>query len=399
MRVAILASRDIFPVSDGAAMRIYDTATALGKTIDVVLYSPCFRLAGYGERGFVPDCITFRQEFVSGRIDQLAEMLPSKLMPVRFLLNYRPWWHYEVRARARPPDIVHAEQVFTAINGVMLKMKWRRPLVTVLHNVDFLLTDTIFGPLPASLERCLTAFAVKHSDRVVCVSYEDRDRLEAEIKATNIEVIPNSVNAASYVGPSEPGRVRRALQIGDDRRIVLFHGLLSYPPNREAVEVIVKEIAPRVALQNAKVVFVVIGAYPPFPSSSNVIFTGPVDNVIPYIQEASVCLGFLRRGSGTRLKILEYMACGKPVVATAKGAEGLDVEPGRNIVIANDVGDACGRIVELLEDDARCQLLGKQARELVEERYDWDVNARKYVDLYEELTRRNGLGMSGTLTS
>jgi glycosyltransferase involved in cell wall biosynthesis len=93
-------------------------------------------------------------------------------------------------------------------------------------------------------------------------------------------------------------------------------------------------------------------------------------------------------GSGMRIKVLEAMSHGKPVIATPLGAGGIDVTPNENILIADDPAELAQHVVRVMNDDALAQRIGDAARALVVERYDADVLARRLVAFYEELLRK-----------
>ncbi len=111
--------------------------------------------------------------------------------------------------------------------------------------------------------------------------------------------------------------------------------------------------------------------------------TGSVADVRPWLAQATVVVVPLRSGGGTRLKILEALAMSRPVVSTTLGAEGLDLEAGREIQIADDPGVFARRVVELLADPAARQRLGTAGRRRVEQSYDWSVAGRQLLGAYE----------------
>ena len=112
--------------------------------------------------------------------------------------------------------------------------------------------------------------------------------------------------------------------------MVLFFGQLSYAPNREAVRIIRKEIAPRLARAGANVAIVIAGKNAEGLTDAGahngvpVRFAGAVPSIAPYINAADVVIVPVTAGGGTRLKVLESIACGTPVVSTTLGAEGID---------------------------------------------------------------------------
>jgi glycosyltransferase involved in cell wall biosynthesis len=119
--------------------------------------------------------------------------------------------------------------------------------------------------------------------------------------------------------------------------------------------------------------------------------TGRVEDVVPYYQQSAVCVVPLRAGGGTRLKILEAMALGRPVVSTTIGCEGLDVVDGEHLFIADTPEQFAQKTVRLLQERHVAQYMCANARQLVEARYGWDNIAKRLMDVYEEMvTQPNG---------
>jgi len=102
--------------------------------------------------------------------------------------------------------------------------------------------------------------------------------------------------------------------------------------------------------------------------------------VAPYLKRASVCVAPIFSGSGTRLKILEYLAAGRPVVATPKAAEGLAVEHGRHLLLADGTAFA-EALVRLARDRGYAEALAQAGRELVATRYSWDASRQRWRQL------------------
>jgi len=95
-----------------------------------------------------------------------------------------------------------------------------------------------------------------------------------------------------------------------------------------------------------------------------------------------VCVVPLRAGSGTRLKILEAMALGRPVVSTSLGCEGLAAVDGEHLLIANAADDFAGKVVALLRDQRLRQQIVEAGRRLVVSHYDWDALAQRLAQIY-----------------
>lgn len=223
--------------------------------------------------------------------------------------------------------------------------------------------------------------ALKSAAGIICCSYRDRGILVNEVPeiVEKISVIPNCVNIREY----DPTGQFSARETDNDKKCILFVGTLSHPPNAEAVRLICQNIAPQ-SPHNYQ--FMIVGKNPhAFRHPENVQFTGYVNDVKQTIAESDICIAPIRSGSGTRLKILEYMVMGKPVIATSKGAEGIEYTDGLNIVIEDTIEKYPEIIRQLLGDEKRCSSLGKEARKLIGEKYDWDLYRKTLEKRYRDV--------------
>ncbi len=186
-----------------------------------------------------------------------------------------------------------------------------------------------------------------------------------------VHVIPNGVSVPS-VRPVPPGR----------EPVFLFVGTMSLPPNADAACFFARRILPRIRRRIPEARFLVVGHEPPasvrsLHDGARTIVTGSVPDVEPYLRQCAVAVVPLRFGGGTRLKILEAMAHARPVVSTTVGAEGLDLEPGRHLLIADGAAGFADACVALAGDAAARETLTAAAYEAVVTRYDWrDIERR-----------------------
>jgi glycosyltransferase involved in cell wall biosynthesis len=118
------------------------------------------------------------------------------------------------------------------------------------------------------------------------------------------------------------------------------------------------------------------------------VLTGFVDDVRPYLEEASVYVCPIRDGGGTRLKILDALAMRKPVVASSVAVEGLEVTSDKHLVIADTPRDFARQVTRLLKERDLRESLASEGRRLVEERYDWSAIGSKLNDVYEKTVER-----------
>ncbi len=197
-------------------------------------------------------------------------------------------------------------------------------------------------------------------------------------------VVPNGVDIARYAAIS-----RRTRGEGE-RPAILFTGGLAYPPNAEGVRWFVEKVVPELRRRLPRFRFVVVGKGAPralldLGKPGEIEFTGWVDDVRPVLQRADVCVVPLHVGGGTRIKILEAMAAGVPVVSTRVGAEGIAARDGESIALADFPEDMARAIADLVGSPSTADSMAARARELVASRHDWSAVTRPLIDLYREL--------------
>jgi glycosyltransferase involved in cell wall biosynthesis len=166
---------------------------------------------------------------------------------------------------------------------------------------------------------------------------------------------------------------------------------MGYPPNIDAVLYFCNSIMPLIQNRIPDLKLVVVGHEPApeireLAERGNVTVTGYVENVIPYYQQSQVTIVPLRGGGGTRLKILESMALGRPIVSTTLGCEGLNVTDGDNIMISDSPREFAERVIQLLTDKGLRERIARNARRLVETHYDWAVISRKLMKVYHNIS-------------
>ncbi len=216
--------------------------------------------------------------------------------------------------------------------------------------------------------------AVERADVVLTMSEVDRQTLAQWIDPRSIHVVPNGVSCEEFT-PA----VASLAQVGDAPSL-LFVGFFRHPPNVEAVHHLVRDILPRVRERVPGVRLRIVGAYPPSSvlalatGDPLIEVTGRVAQVAPFYRSATVFVAPILKGSGTRLKILEAMASGCPVVSTTLGAEGL-VAGAEEIMVADGPSAFADAVALLLLDPARRAAQAAAARRLACENYDWPAVA------------------------
>lgn len=217
-------------------------------------------------------------------------------------------------------------------------------------------------------------------DNSLVVSPLDGELLKSENPNLTVSVIENGIDSQFY----------HPLPETTCGNTLLFIGVIGYPPNADAVLYFCDSIMPLVQQQIPDVKLIVVGHEPALKicklaERRNVVVTGYVKDVIPYYQQSQVTIVPLRGGGGTRIKILESMALGRPVVSTSLGCEGLDVIDKENIMIADTPSEFAERVVQLLKDNELRVRISRNARQLVEKHYDWSEISGKLMAVYSDL--------------
>lgn len=228
--------------------------------------------------------------------------------------------------------------------------------------------------LDVAAVRALEAAALANIDDLWVCSEDDAERLRREYAPrVPISVIPNGIDTDYY------RRIRaRGLRVPRDVITLLFVGSYWYEPNRVAAELLLDEIVPAVrARSGAEVRLVLVGAAPsPAMLASKdpgLMLAGRVPDVRPYLSLADAIVVPLRQGGGTRLKLLEAFAACRPVVATAKAAEGIDIRDGVHVLVRENAADIADAVVALRRQPDLGERLTCCAYQLVAERYSWSA--------------------------
>lgn len=270
-----------------------------------------------------------------------------------------------------------------------------RRLVFDTHNVEADLQGEIAG---AEGSRTLaTRLALRRliawerrlgerSDEVWVCSEQDAERWTAvHGRSTPVRVIPNTVRTDQ----SDPARrVRR------DPHRVLFTGVLSYRPNADAACELARSVLPAIRTIVPTATLEIVGRHPTddviglHAPDQGVIVCGEVPEIQPHLQGAAVLVVPLRVGGGTRLKILEAMAAGLPVVSTAKGAEGLGAENGVHLLLAESAEQLAEAAARVMTDVALASALAHAGRALVDERFSGRALDRHVATAAAELGLR-----------
>jgi GT2 family glycosyltransferase/glycosyltransferase involved in cell wall biosynthesis len=241
----------------------------------------------------------------------------------------------------------------------------------------------------------------------IVVSHEDRERLEslhgqlypdgvhsqATQPARRIRVVENGVDCSRFQPLPEPVPGPWLHTAADAARAggeLLFVGTMGYLPNRDAMEFFVREVLPLVRQQRPDCRLTIVGSggrqfLSHLAQDGVVEITDRVNDLFPFYQRVHVVVAPLRSGGGSRLKILEAMALGRPVVSTRVGHEGLALVQGKDLLVADEPGAFARHVVDLLAGYPLWQSVANTARQTVASRYDWNQAVQQLLSAYARI--------------
>ncbi|MAE69209.1 MAG: hypothetical protein CME06_01940 [Gemmatimonadetes bacterium] len=196
-----------------------------------------------------------------------------------------------------------------------------------------------------------------------------------------IAVIGNGVDL-DYFHPDRQG----AVPIAEREPMLVFTGVMDYPPNVDGMVRFVREVWPRVQADLPPARLVIVGRHPTrnvrrLAAAPGVSVTGGVPDVRPYLSRATAAVVPLHLSRGVQNKLLEAAAMGLPAVVSSRVAGGTNLEPGRDLIVADDPGRCAKSVLRLLNDRSFAAELGARARRAVEEHHRWDPILERFERL------------------
>lgn len=392
MKILFLSRWFPYPTNNGSKLRIYNLLRGLSKHHDVTLLS-------------FADQPEVRPE---------APEVKSICTDVQVI----PWREFDpksIRAKAgflslKPRSIIDtfSPEMAQAITQTLSKQKYEVVIASQLQmaaysmyfqNVPALFEEIEVGLIHGQanttadkaqrLRHAFTWFKLRtylsqllKSFQAVTVVSEQERKLIAQYfpRVKNVQVLPNCMHMDDY----------QDIHAQAKPNTLVFTGSFRFAANYEAMVWFVGKVFPLILEQVPDAQLIITGDHAdlPLPSNRNITLAGYVDDIKGLIASSSVALAPLWSGGGTRLKILEAMAIGTPVVATHKGAEGLEIKKGEHLFVTDEPGGYADCVVKLLTDQDLHQGMVRNARQLVMEKYDWASVLPKFFDLIRRITEK-----------
>lgn len=393
MRVLQIAPRAPWPLDTGAKLRNYNLARVIAghASISLLAFSEPGASPPKAENSY-DQIVTVRRDpgYSFGKL--LRGAVGRTPLP---LLNYTSEEMKQTLARTLAEnafDLIQIESMHLMNYLPVIRAADYRPLVVCdWHNVESDLmrqyaesqsnvARKTYARRTARLMAEFEARALEEFDAHIAVSEHDADRLRSVNSGARIKVIENGVDVAYYTGQDETKPKTR----------IVFVGSMDYHANIEAAISFAKSVWPAVHKARPEIIFTIVGRNPPssvrdLMTNPGVEVTGSVEDVRPYYREAIMAVVPLKVGGGSRLKILEAMAAGVPVVSTALGAEGLQVRHDENILLADSTEELTQSIISMMNEPELRTRITFGGRQLVTDRYDWSSLGSTLCDYFRQL--------------
>jgi sugar transferase (PEP-CTERM/EpsH1 system associated) len=392
-----LAPRVCWPLDTGAKLRNYHLARVVSPQASLTLLA-------FGDDTSIPELRAVYENVVTvprGSGYSLGKLLRGAIGRTPLpLLNYTAREMTEAVARVLENDfdLVQVESIHL-MNYLPAIRRARKPPLVICdwHNIESELMRRyseqeesagrrVYARRTARLMRAFEQRALSEFDAHIAVSERDAAALRAINPAAKVFVIENGVDSEHYSSDKyTPGNAHR----------LVFVGSMDYHGNVEGVVKFARHVWPSIRQREPELIFTIVGKDPApavrdLTSIKGIEVTGSVADVRPYYREAIAAIVPLNVGGGSRLKILEAMAAGVPVVSTTLGAEGLDVRDGEHILLADDDDRLTKAILDLLNDQPLRTKIIAGGRALVAEHYDWAHLGAKLSNVYRQLLNGNG---------
>ena len=382
-RLLVVSPRFLFPLDQGGRIRTANTLRHMkGGAFDITLVSPAPQDAWRYQQQTTAACDRFLSwpETPMSRVRRVMAL--GGPLPVAVATDASAAGRALVATElAKRPDAVLVDFPHAA---VLLPERLAAPSLLFTHNVEAEIfarhAELVAGPMrlvwrdQARKMRRFEAAALHRFDTVIAVSVRDAEALHNAYGLRRVEPVETGVDVDYYAFQ----RAEAAPPFSSAEGTVVFTGSMDSRSNIEGVEFLMREIWPLILRSRPQARAVIVGRNPPDALVAEARdrglswkFTGFVNDVRPFVARSHVYAIPLRVGSGTRLKVFEAMAMGRPIVSTALGVEGLPVTDGVDYLAADTAPAFAAAVLALLDDAGRRAAIASAARQLVVQRFSW----------------------------
>jgi polysaccharide biosynthesis protein PslH len=383
IKILITTIHSLFPISQGGVVRVIEEVKFLKKNnFEVHLVGNKTR---YSELKHLEKELGIHLYSLSW-ISYLSSSICGKfgLFKMGWFLNPFIRLDLERFVRKIEPEIIQAEFIYEGYQVSRICKKMKIPFILSEHNVESVLNPSLYNH---EVKIC------NYANFVTTVSENDRNILEKMGVKTQIKIIPNGVDTKRFqCNVEKRGALREKFRIAPTDIVLVYHGTLAYTPNRVASQFLKYSLIPAIHKLDSRIKLLLIGPKHEYSVGEYIIELNevPSDELPDYLSIADIAVIPLNSGSGTRLKILEYLSLGIPIVSTKIGIEGLPILDGEHAILTNgNAQEVISKIDQLISDLPLRERLIKNGKELVKEHYDWEMTFKNLLDIYNEVLDRH----------
>ncbi|HVZ41264.1 MAG TPA: glycosyltransferase family 4 protein [Candidatus Kapabacteria bacterium] len=396
MKILDITSRLPYPLIDGARICMYQLVQGLyshGHSVHVVALE--------------------EEESDPGPLDQFAQLHvvrisnpPKVIGALKTLARSEPYTQlkrerkdvYDLLDRLHACerfDLVIADQAHVAQYGAYMKRRYGLPYILRCHNVEHEIyrrhTATEKNPfmhwyvgLQADRWARFEQEQMRLADACIAITRRDEDTIRRLAPGVRTLTVPAAVDlqAFPYTDPAQR-----------ESNSMIMLGNMGWPPNRNSVLWFTQEILPLVMQRRPDAVCYVVGDNPPLEQlprpSENMRIEGRVESIAPYYGRIAIGLIPLNVGGGMRVKMVEMMASGMPIVSTGQGAEGNEAVPGEHYVRGDTPEEFAAGVIRLMNDSAERERIARAAREFVAATYSTEQTSLRVEELMHDVTAPN----------
>jgi len=300
----------------------------------------------------------------------------------KFLKIFKVLRNMKKKVEEINPNVVIFEGASWSLYFLFLfKILKKRKIIYHDHNFEYELRKQKENFLVRKITFFSEKYLLKNPYRSFMVSERDAEIASKTYDIPKPKILKNGVDFEKFnkIKNRDIKKIKKKYSLG--KKNILFLGMPSYQPNKEAIEILIKKIMPYVIRKHPSAKLIITGGKidkkEKFIKNLGNI---PFEDLPTLISSCSVGVAPIISGSGTRLKILEYMASGIPVVSTSKGCEGIEIKNRKNIVVENDFNKFAKSVSDLLSDREFSDKIGKQGKKLVSSEYSY----RKIIQNFQE---------------
>ena len=392
MKILLISPYSPLPPAYGGALRIYNLLKGLSKNNEIT-----FLTFGYQE-----DLVKLESHF-GNRIKEIHLVQKTWACRYRRLAQFYAFFKvdsfHSLFTRSdkmqNKIDELLAKNKYDIVQvefPIMGRFSFKTDAVKILdeHNIEFDNFKRIWQNITSPLRKLHYNREYKKTyreeinvcrkmDAVFTVSERDSNILNHEVPGMQKFIIPNGVDT-SYFRPSDETA---------EPFTMVFTGMMGYVPNNDGMFYFLDKIFPKILNEIPEAKIYIVGNRPPKElqkrAAENIIVTGYVDDVRPYIRRAGLYVVPLRMGGGTRLKVLEALSMGKAVVTTSIGCEGINVIDKKHVLIADQADDFALCAVNVLRNTHSYKVMCNNGYSLIKSAYDWQAIVSSIEETYKKI--------------